>query len=212
MNSNYERVAVILTQKLTVPGQRADIEGPVVVGLENPGIQQKINSDIHFLINRLIAMQYAQLQSQGYTVFNLDITGRYEVKTNERGVLSLTILNYTIATPAAHGFTIIKSLTFDIDTGRTYGLGDEFKQGSDYVKALSDIVKAQIKAREIPMLNDFESIKPDQDYYIADKALVIYFQLYEITAYVYGLPMFPISIYEIQDMIRDDSPLGMMFS
>jgi hypothetical protein len=56
---------------------------------------------------------------------------------------------------AAPGLTIIKSLTFDIKTGRNY-------------------------------------------------------QLYELTPYVFGFPQFPISVYEIQDIIREDAPLGVM--
>ena len=45
---------------------------------------------------------------------------------------------------------------------------------------------------------------------MADKALVIYFQLYDITPYVFGFPMFPISVYEIQDIIDENGPLGRM--
>jgi len=212
MNPTYENPAVVFMQRLTVPNQQADIDCPVVTGLRNQSAQQKINNCILALVNRLIVIQIEKLTGQGYTILNLSITGRCEVKTNERGVLSLTILNYTMASPATHGLTIIKSLTFDIATGESYLLGEEFKQGSNYVKALSDLIKVQIKARDIELLNGFDSIKPEQDYYIADKSLVVYFQEYEITAYYYGLPMFPISVYEIQNIIKDDSPLGMMLS
>ena len=60
------------------------------------------------------------------------------------------------------------------------------------------------------MINEFTTIRPEQDYYIADKALVIYFQLYELTPYAYGFPYFPISVYEIQDIIDENGPLGRM--
>jgi hypothetical protein len=36
---------------------------------------------------------------------------------------------------------------------------------------------------------------------------IIYFQLYEMTGYIFGFPMFPISLFEIQD-IDEKSPLG----
>ena len=117
---------------------------------------------------------------------------------------------YYYAYQAAHGMTIVKSLTFDIKTGRTYKLSSLFKPDSNYVKVLSDIISLQIKVREIPLLDDFKGIDPEQDYYIADKSLVVYFQLYEITPYVYGLPYFPISVYELQDIIRDEGALGRM--
>lgn len=78
------------------------------------------------------------------------------------------------------------------------------------MKKLSDIVLKQIKEREIDLLGEFKPVKPNQDYYIADKSLVIYYQLYEITPYVFGFPQFPISVYEIQDIINEDGPLGVM--
>jgi hypothetical protein len=57
----------------------------------------------------------------------------------------------------------------------------------------------------------FKGISPEQDYYIADKALVLFFQLYELTAYAYGFPYFPISIYDLQTIIDEQGPLGKMF-
>lgn len=83
-----------------------------------------------------------------------------------------------------------------------------FKPGSDYVKRLSALIQEQIKVRDIQLLNEFTAIRPDQDFYLADKSIVIYFQLYELTAYVYGFPMFPISVYELQDIIDENGPLG----
>lgn len=210
MDSIYKNPAIIMTQKLPLPYQNADVSYPTATGLPNPAAQQAINREILTLVYKLMAAQTSQLSKQGYTHPEVSITGWYEVKTNERGVLSLTIGNYTIATPAAHGLTIVKGLTFDTGTGRSYSLSQQFKPDSDYVKRLSDIIKAQIKERNITLLNGFDSIKPEQDYYISDKVLVIFFQEYEITPYYYGLPMFPISVYAIQDIIQDGSPLGRM--
>lgn len=106
--------------------------------------------------------------------------------------------------------TVIKSLTFNVTSGTTYTLSELFKPNSNYVRRLSNIVRQQIAQRQIPLLNKFTGIKPDRDYYIADKALVLYFQLYELAAYVYGFLYFPIPVYEIQDIINESGPLGLM--
>src|SRR5699024_11901197 len=98
----------------------------------------------------------------------------------------------------------------DLTSGKIYHLKDLFKQGSDYVNVLSNHVKQQIKARDIPILNDFDKISKNQDFYIADKCLVLYFQLYEITPYYIGFPMFPISVYSLEDIVRESGPLGRM--
>ncbi|MEB3102681.1 RsiV family protein [Ferviditalea candida] len=108
----------------------------------------------------------------------------------------------------AHGYTIAKSLTLNLNTGKVYSLAELFKPGSDYIKTLSSIVDQQIKQRKLPTLNGFQTIQPDQDFYLAYKSLVLYFQLYQITPYYVGLPMFPISIYDLQSITEDTSPLA----
>lgn len=192
----------VSTMSIIMP--RLEVYYPSIGGLENPLVQNNIN-------NAILNLVYQLINEQGYYQNPMtEITGNFEIKTNERGVLSLSLIHYSFS-GGAHGMTIMKSLTFDVETGKSYSLNELFKPGSDYVKMLSDIIKVQIKARDIQLLEEFDSIKPDQDYYIADKALVIYFQLYEIAAYVYGILQFPISVYEIQDIIRENSPLDRMF-
>ena len=106
--------------------------------------------------------------------------------------------------------TVLKSVTFDVATGRIYRLKDLFKQNADYVKRLSDIIKRQIQERNIPVIVDFTSIKPDQDFYIENRTLVIYFQLYELAPYAYGFVSFPIKTIEIANIINEDGPLSIL--
>lgn len=193
------RTMVIKRQGLT-------IYYPQVIGLQNAHVQQMMNQRIFQLVEAIMRDQY---EKQGVDSFE-EVIGLYEIKTNERGVLSLSFSNYAYAFQHANGLTIMKSLTFDIQSGKSYQLEDLFNPGSDYVKVLSAIVEKQIKERDIPLLNEFKGISPDQEYYIADKSLVLYFQPIEITAHYFGFPMFPISVYEIQDMIDEYGPLGRM--
>ncbi|MCX7922998.1 MAG: DUF3298 and DUF4163 domain-containing protein [Clostridia bacterium] len=192
----------IVTHRLVRPN--LDVYYPAVTGLGIPAVHQRINTAIFNLVQKLISDQGYYQNPQ------MQVTGYYELKTNERGILSLDMENYAYAPMAAHGLTVIKSLTFDTQTGKQYQLGELFKPGSNYVKVLSDIIQKQITQRQVPLLTEFTQIAPNQDYYIADKTLVVYFQLYELTPYVYGFPMFPISVYDLQDIITDNGPLGRM--
>ncbi len=171
------------------------------------------NRQLEGFINRTIAQQTQQLINQqigGMPSTVEEMLGQYEVKNNQRRILSLSLSNYTYHHQAAHGMTYIRSLTFDLEKAKQSELKDLFKPGSDYVTRLSTLIDEQIKKRDIPLLEDFTVIRPDQDFYIADKTLVLYFQLYEITPYVYGFPMFPISVYDLEDIIDEDGPLGRM--
>ncbi|QOR66613.1 DUF3298 domain-containing protein [Cytobacillus suaedae] len=186
-------------------GQKKVVYYPQVYGMTNHRLEMFINQTIVAQVQRLIDEQVGNMPT---TVE--EMLGAYEMKNNQREVLSLSLSNYTYHSQAAHGMTYIKSLTYDLKNGKLCQLKDLFKPGSNYIQRLSELIKLQIKERDIQTLDGFSTIRPDQDFYIADKTLVIYFQLYEITPYVFGFPMFPIAVYDIEDIIKEDGPLGRM--
>jgi hypothetical protein len=192
-----------LTRTITRPG--TSIYYPQLTGLANQQTETQINRALLQTVQGLIHEQQ-RVQVQG----NTQMQGSYEIKNNQRGIFSATMNNYAYTPQMAHGMTFLGSVSADVDTGKLYALRDLFKPGSDYIKVLSTMIKAQIKQRQIPTLSDFTTIKPDQDFYLADKTLVIYFQLYEITPYYVGFPMFPISVYDLEPIIKEDGPLSIL--
>ncbi|TFE23684.1 DUF3298 and DUF4163 domain-containing protein [Cohnella luojiensis] len=187
----------------TMTAKNVKINVPYITGGTTSAAQEAMNKAIAAATQEL-------MKEQGYPSKDIqEMDGTFEIKTNERGVLSLSLLNYAFA-GGAHGNTLQKSLTFDADTGRSYTLGQLFKSGSNYIARLDAIIEAQIKARQLPLLVDYPGITPDQDFYVADKSLVIYFPLYEIVPYAWGFPYFPISVFEIQDIIDESGPLGVL--
>lgn len=186
-------------------GPKKEVIYPQVVNLRNQRLERYINQNIVQQTQKLIDTQVGDMPS---TV--AEMLGTFEIKNNQRDVLSVSLSNYTYHEHAAHGMTYIKSLTFDLQKETLVPFKDLFKPGSDYIKRLTALIHEQIKKRNIFLLGDFTSIKPDQDFYIADKTLVIYFQLYDITPYAFGFPMFPISVYELMDIIDESGPLGRM--
>jgi hypothetical protein len=203
LNEPYTLPVQIQAVHRSAPG--FELYVPRAVNMRNQNAQKSIND----AINRQV---YAMLKDFGYfeQPSSISIYGFYEVKTNERGLLSISLNIYSYPEKAAHGTTVIKSLTFDIATGKVYSLGELFAPGSHYVQRISDQIQAQIAERDVPVLQPFTAIRPDQDYYVADKALVVYFQLYELTPYAYGFPMFPISVYSLESIIPENSPLQPM--
>jgi len=182
---------------------RLDIYYSVVRRLGNTDVEEAINQ-------RILETVHEMVRDLGYYENSMTtITGYYEIKTNERDVLSL-VLNVFGYSGGAHGITLLRGLTFNVETGKSYSLAELFKPESDYVRRLSAIVDAQIRMRDVTLLGEFTGIRPDQDYYVADKALVIFFQLYEISPYAYGFPMFPISVYDLADIIDENGPLWPM--
>ena len=188
---------------LASSGPKQMVYYPQVFGLFNQNFEATINKEIVDLTQKMIVEQTGVNNTRVE-----EMLGTYDIKNNQRDVLSLSLSNYTYHFQAAHGMTYIKSLSFDLQKEVICQLKDLFKPGSNYVGELSKLIHAQIKQRDIPLIDDFTTIKPNQDFYIADKTIVIYFQLYELTPYVFGFPMFPISLYDIQDIIDGNGPLG----
>lgn len=179
-----------------------DFYYPAVWGMANRIAEEAINHRIIGLMYQLIA----RFNQPGLTTY---ITGSYEIKANERNVLSLLL--WALGDfGGAHPMTYAGSLNFDLTTGENQPLEAQFKPDSNYVGRLSDIIRLQIQERNIPLLGEFEGIRPDQDYYIADNLLIVYFQLYEISPYVAGFPYFPIPLFMIQDILAEEGLLQRM--
>ncbi|WP_168122639.1 DUF3298 and DUF4163 domain-containing protein [Paenibacillus sp. HB172176] len=194
---------VVLTVKTAFP--KAELSIPYIAKGSNPQAVKIMNDTIMSHVKRLVSSQGSLEDPKA------EMLGYYELKTNEKGVFSLSLYNYAF-TGGAHGMTLQQSLTFMTDTGALFELEQLFKPGSDYMARISKIVAAQIEERGIETLEPFKQISEQQSFYVADRSLVIYFQLYELAAYVYGFIYFPISVYALQDIIAEESPLGVMLA
>ncbi|RSL30146.1 DUF3298 domain-containing protein [Salibacterium salarium] len=141
-----------------------------------------------------------------------EMTGTYEMKNNQRGVVSFTFTNFANSPGLAHPVEFMDSITAVANTDTIYPLSALFKPGSPYMQQINSIIEKQIADRDIPLLDGFPGIKSNQKYYLADKSIVIYFDEYEITPGYVGFPMFPISGFDLQDSVRETSPLGIMLT
>lgn len=195
----------IRTKKLKNTPVQATVYYPVVYNLDSKQAEFKINQTIVKLLNEILVEQ------NYYSRDLVELIANFEIKNNQRGILSLNLIVYSF-TGGAHGMTIVKSLTFNVKNGHAYTLQELFKPNSDYMKSISHIISNDIRKWNVDVLEPFSTIKPDQDFYIADTSLVIYFQLYELTPYYWGFPYFPIAILNLKDIIRNDGPLDKMMS
>ncbi|WP_217585826.1 DUF3298 and DUF4163 domain-containing protein [Lentibacillus saliphilus] len=196
--------AVIKTRVFSQQGMT--IYFPQVSGLTNKMIEDTVNQRIYQETINLIQEQYSRQNVQMFA----EMIGTFEVKANERNVLSLVLTNYAIAPYYANGLTILMPLTFDLETGKHYELKELFKPGTDYISQLSELVQEQIIERQIPVIEPFTGIGPDQEFYIVDQALVIFFQPITISPRYVGAPTFPIPIYKLESLIPPNGLLERM--
>ncbi|WP_339062408.1 DUF4163 domain-containing protein [Tepidibacillus marianensis] len=127
---NITKLPVIIRAG-SIKKPRLDVNYPIVDGMKNKAVQQRINKTIQRTVDKLV-------RDQGFFENNqTDVTGSFEIKNNQREILSLSIINYAFS-GGAHGMTIIKSLTIDVETGKVYELKDLFKPNSLWISLFPD--------------------------------------------------------------------------
>lgn len=176
---------------------------PIVSNMVNKDVQSKINQSIIDEVSRLFKNSVLLPEQVEFT----EVFGTYEIKLNEKGLLSILFSMYTYVYHAAHGITKYSSLTFDTTTGEVYKFSDLFTSKINYIPILSDIAKKYIKENDITLINEYKGIENNQEFYLTPEELVIYYQVYAYTPYAYGLFQIPISYTQIQNLLGPASPI-----
>ncbi len=176
------------------------------VSLQDKKIQDKINQAIQDRVFRLIARQRQWPDSAGIKHF--EMSGDYKITLDEENILSIRFENFIYPELAAHGLTMVDSITIDLKSGKEYTLADLFERGSDYIYVLNQFIAKQFKQQGIPMISEFKGITANQDYYLTKENMIIYFQIYEYTPYYVGVVEFKIPYYKITNYINENGPIG----
>lgn len=194
-NNNQAQIA-----EHKIDDQCINITYPQVYRLKDKTVESKINELILELVHR-------QIPSEGCNTY-AEIYGNYEVKLNEKGILSINLQFYTIRKNAANGLNVQKSINVDLATGRNYQLYELFKRNSNYRLRINKIIARQIQAQNLHLIKDFDGITDFEDYYLTNNALVIYFQELEYTIHAEGIPEFVIPYTRIKNLIAPDGLIG----
>jgi hypothetical protein len=193
------------------------LQYPRVDGLEDRTVQDRINSVFNEAagearneglknaeeMENYIVSGYTGSPNKCETYFD------YRLKYNQKGLLSVVCLDYQY-TGGAHGLTVQSSHTFNLKTGEEYQLEDLFETDADYVsiisKAVKDEIGMRIKEGSLPdySIAPFEAIREDQDFYLSNDAVVVYFQQYEHWPYAAGIQEFPVEFSKLQDMLKPE--------
>ena len=186
--STREKTSESNTFKLT-------LQYPEITGLQDTDVQNKLNSLFAELaaesekagreLEKNLGQDELTRNIKTETYFN------YQIKCDRDSLLSIVFSDYQYG-GGAHGNTVQSSYTFDLDTGNVYKLSDLFS-GSSYISTINSAIKKQIEERGMTAtLAPFETIKADQDFYLSNNAVVVYFQAYEYWPYSFGIPEFSV--------------------
>lgn len=177
---------------------------PMLDGLNNKEIQNSINDrfekeviDFKDEISAWADEYLADAKKEGWLLHPYEAFTDYRVKYCNNDILSLCT-DYYQYTGGAHGMTTRHSSTIDLKTGKSLSLRDIFNSDLNYKKIINTEIKRQMRLNSDLYFDDsmeqWESIREDQGFYIEDDQVVIYFGLYEIAPYVHGIPEFNIDL------------------
>lgn len=196
MKAKKENAISIGSKTLKTSDKKADItiRYPVISGLENAEVQSRINEIFkkhaeEFKQASLKELKEAPAPRAGV---KYEYTGDFVVHLNAKGLLSITSYEYTYS-GGAHGMTYRTSRTFSLKDGSELKLGDVINLGGKNKQKLNQMVLAKMK-KDGGYLGGFKGVPASAEFYLKDNEAVLYFQLYEYTAYAFGFPEFALPL------------------
>lgn len=195
----------------------ANMDTPIIEGLENEDLQKSLNSkylDENKKLFEEFQKDVAEMEKVGEGG-HLGVDSGYEVKTDNEDILS--IARWVVNTVGSSSTTMHYD-TIDKKNQIVITLPSLFKDDS-YIDVISENILSQMKANmeKDPdksywikgvddMTDGFEKITKDQQFYINSKGkLVISFDKYEVAAGYMGIVEFEIPTEVIKDILVGDS-------
>lgn len=141
--------------------------------------------------------------TEGFRLRKVQVDVSHSVTYNAGDLLSVTIKEWAY-TGGAHPMSYLRAFTFDTRTGDRLALADIFRPDADYRARLNAAMGAQIAERKIPVFSftPFAGVKDNQEFYLTADGLVVYYQLYAYTPYVFGFLEFPIPYAQLADLLK----------
>jgi hypothetical protein len=195
--------AMISDVKVESPG--LNLTYPKVSELKHKSAEAGINRYIKKEVHRL-------LKENGYgSDENKKFTGGYLVKLNKRGTLCIVIEIFIHTKGEAHGTTIRRPINVSLKDSRVYHIDDLFSRRvkkTKFIGIINEIIKQHIKMKDLKLIHEFEGVKLDQEYYLTEDSLVIFFQMNEYVDKEFGFPEFTIAFSTILEIINSKGPIG----
>lgn len=184
------------TLKKKILNTTAVVNYPVISGLENEEAQTKINNVLKTNMENVFDGAEGDIGTLPPSGSNYpyEFQGDFVVHYNANGLLSITTYNYSY-TGGAHGMTFRNSYTFSLKDGKQLKLGDFINMQGKNKQKLNNLVLNKMK-QDGGYLGGFKGVPTDAQFYLKDNAAVLYFSLYEYTAYAYGFPQFELKLKE----------------
>lgn len=212
---NIVKVLTFREFKVDEQTYNADIKVPIITNLENKELETALNEKYLEENKKLYDEFQAEMESLKQSgEGHLGVDTGFEIKTDNDDILAIS--RYVVSTVASSS-TIVKHDTIDKKNQILLSLPMLFKDDR-YLSIISENIKEQMRAQmkadedtfywvstggpDEDLIEPFESITKDQDFYINDKyQLVISFNKYDVAPGYMGVREFVIPTDVIADVL-----------
>ena len=168
---------VARTKSAFIMTSQLHIKYPLVQSLKDKAVQDGINKIIYTTIFRLRDDNASALKKhqKDYSYYV-----QSKVTFKRKDILSMKFEESLSIPFYAHPFNSVYAIIVNMKDGSIYKLKDLFVPGVSWEAALNGILKKDIdelaKKTEIPLLEVFNGIDKEQEFYLSNSSLVIYWQ------------------------------------
>lgn len=200
----------VVSEMSYVPDMYTIIHYPQIEKYKDEKVQKKINDELY---KKFVGDPLKNINEEDKKMETVNID--YDVRRSH-DMLVVKNIGYYYMMGAAHGMPAEETYHIDLNTGKFYELKDLFKADSNYVDRLSSIIKEQMEKKSnegtgFYFMEDFNGIRPDQNFTLYKDYIQIYFYPYEIASYAEGFQRFNIPYTEIKDILDENSELWWAF-
>lgn len=183
-----------------------DVNIPIIEGMADKEAQKGINETLQESVEALKNELYSGAVDHKKYAEEMDYPfHKYQLYTRcgpyfENGQYLSFYVDYYFYSGGAHGSTDRRAYNYDIAAGQVLALQDLFVPGYDFKKLIDQAIAAEIKQRPGDFFEGelgFQGITAEQNYYVQNKTLVIYFNQYEIAPYAAGIQEFRIPLQDL---------------
>lgn len=179
-----------------------------------PNILDVENKEIEEVNKRLDKDSYFSPYSEGNNkeitkddVLEYDYYGTFDIKFFKKDFISLDLNGSYYVLGAAHPMPVRKTENINLKTGKFYTIEDLFIKNSSWKEYLNRLIKSMInfdKKYDYVFKDSFKGIEDNQNFYIDENNLYVYFKPYDIAPYAAGFVTFKIPFSKLNKIINKD--------
>ncbi len=168
---------------------------------------RKLNEIIYDLVEKRWSswekalLEQLKIYKKGITAGKPEYYLVFSVKRFDDRIISI-LFEEMAYTGGAHPMNYLFAINYDLAADEELSLKDLFIDGYNYKEVINKRVKEFFEVNKQSVIAEFRTIKDNQDFYLTDYGIIIFFQRYEYTCYAFGNSEIPIPYRVFEDKFK----------